>query len=95
MAEQEILEKVTKDGYALAYASESDKLNKVVVLAAVKQNGRALYYASPVMQDDSDVVLEAVSQCWGAIEYASNRLKEEIIQSWIVAKKIKKNFSID
>jgi hypothetical protein len=84
---EEALEAVKQDGWALAYASETFKLDKDVVLAAVRQNGRALWYASNNLKDDQDVVLTAVEQCWGAIEYASNRLKREIIQSWIESMK--------
>ena len=43
---------VSKNGYALAYASEALQADREVVLAAVRQNEHALMYASEALRAD-------------------------------------------
>ncbi len=50
------------NGWALQYASEGLKANKVIVLAAVKRNRNALEDASEDLRGDSEVVMAAVVQ---------------------------------
>jgi hypothetical protein len=44
-------------GVALAFASETPRCDRDVVMGAVKQSGRALAYASEDLTGDRDVVM--------------------------------------
>jgi hypothetical protein len=81
-----VMDQVTKNGEALAYAHSSLQNNKTVVMAAVKQNGRALESASYALRRDFDVVLAAVSQNGTAISFALADLKAncELVQAAVL-----------
>ena len=74
---QDVLAAVTRNGFALKYASETLKDDRDVVLAAVAQNGFALEYASETLKKDRNFLLDAVAQNGWALRYASETLKND------------------
>jgi len=72
-----VIERVSKRGCFLQFASKYLRGDKDVVLAAVKQDGHALYYASKALRADKEVVLEAVKNEGIALRFASNALKND------------------
>ena len=79
---QDVLAAVTRNGFALKYASETLKDDRDVVLAAVAQNGFALEYASETLKNDE--LLQKVQKLQGvnpaaflALNPLKNKLKQE------------------
>lgn len=61
----------------LKSASEAQRADRDIVLAAVSKDGWALRYASKELRADHDVVLAAVSDIGQALEYASDELRSD------------------
>ena len=73
---QIVLAAVSKNGYALKYASKELQNNKEIVLAAVTNYGPALQYASKELKNYKQIVLAAVTKYGDALEHASEELKD-------------------
>ena len=54
--QQVVLAAVSKNGYALEYASEELKRDRNIVLAAISKDGRALEYASEELKKDREIL---------------------------------------
>ena len=61
----------------LTYATDEQRADREVVLAAVAQNGYALRYASVELRADREVVLAAVAQDGDALQFASVELRAD------------------
>ena len=80
-----MLAAVTKDGFALAYASNELKSDREIVLAAVKTQGLALEFESYELRNDRYIVLAAVKRDGEALGYASDKLQSDpLLRSWAV-----------
>jgi hypothetical protein len=53
---------VTRNGYALKFASQWLKSDIEIVMAAVTQDGYALYWASEELKNDPDIIRVARKQ---------------------------------
>ena len=73
--EQAINDKAT---WVIAYADDTIKADKELILKCAKLDGQVLYYASEELRDDKEVVLAAVSQKPLIVKYASRRLRADI-----------------
>ena len=78
---QQVLDAVTQDGDALAYASNALKADREVVMAAVTQNGQVLEYASRELRADKDVVITAVTQYGYALLHTSLLIFSKVLPS--------------
>ena len=67
-----------KATWVIAYADDTIKANKELILKCAKIDGQVLYYASQALRDDKEVVLAAVSQKPLIVKYASRRLRADI-----------------
>ena len=67
-----------KATWVIAYADDSIKSDKELILKCAKVDGQVLYYASEALRDDKEVVLAAVSQKPLIVKYASRRLRKDI-----------------
>ena len=65
---------VQQDEWALQYASEDLRNDRMFVMKIVQKDGRALYCASEDLRNDRQVVLAAVKQNGLALYYASEDL---------------------
>ena len=72
-----VLAAVTKNGWALEYASTEMQADREIVLAAVTKNGAALEYASTEMQADRKIVLAAVTKNGAALKFASAEMQAD------------------
>ena len=68
---------VSRDGFALEFASRRLRDDKEIALAAVSRDGFALEYASMRLRDDRDVALAAVTRDGYAIKWVSGRLRDD------------------
>ena len=77
---REFFEKAIDDKatWVIAYADDTIKANKELILKCAKIDGQVLYYASQALRDDKEVVLAAVSQKPLIVKYASRRLRADI-----------------
>ena len=69
-----VINAITSDPSALAFASEELKADKAIVWLATSKDGRILRYASASLRDDIYVVFDAVSTTPSAYSCASYRL---------------------
>lgn len=67
-----------KATWVIAYADDTIKADKELILKCAKIDGQVLYYASETLRDDKDVVIAAVSQKPLIVKYASRRLRSDI-----------------
>ena len=74
---------VSKDEYALKFATEELRGDREVVMKAVSQDGYALRHATEELRGDREVVMKAVSQDGYALEYATEELRgdQEIMEA--------------
>ena len=76
------MQAVSRNGYALQYATEALKGDREIVMAAVSQNGLALQLAAEWLKGEREIVMAAVSGHGVALRFATKELKddEEILQ---------------
>jgi len=81
MNREEVIERVTKNGYQIKHLDPSYRSDREIILHAVQSKGRALHYASSNLQNDYDVVMAAVNQDGRALDFASEecRKNKEIV----------------
>ena len=74
MDREAVLDAVSRDGCALAFASRDLRADREVALAAVSKDGMALRYAADKSKADRDILLAAVSQDGMALQFAAKEL---------------------
>lgn len=80
---ENVLAAVKHNGWALRWATESQRTDREVVLEAVRTAGSVLELVAEPLRDDKDIVLTAVRQDGRALEFASAQLRrnEEIVEA--------------
>lgn len=77
-----VLAAVKHNGWALRWATESQRADAEIVLEAVKTAGSSLELAAPSLRADRNIVLTAVCQDGRALQYAAQtfRSDEEVVR---------------